>query len=105
MDQSGSEVLRAKNFGNLPILIFSQDPDKPMPFPGNWGKKMSAVWNQMQDQLKGLSTRSRRIIAKGSGHMIPIERPDLLNDEVATFIEQVRGTVPQPTDYGSTKTE
>lgn len=105
MDQSGREVLRAKGFGNLPILIFSEDPNKPFPLPGDWGKKMSAVWNQMQDQFKGLSTRSRRIIAKGSGHMIPIERPELLNKEVRIFIEQVRGTFPQPTDYGSTTTE
>ena len=105
MDQSGREVLRAKNFGNLPILIFSEDPNKPFPLPGGWGKKWSAAWNQMQDQLKDLSTRSRGIIAKGSGHMIPIERPDLLNKEVPIFIEQIRGNVPQPTDYGSTTTE
>jgi pimeloyl-ACP methyl ester carboxylesterase len=105
MDQSGREVLRAKNFGNLPILIFSEDPNKPFPLPGGWGKKMSAAWSQMQDELTDLSTRSRRIIAKGSGHMIPIERPDLLKKEVPIFIEQVRGTIPQPTDYGSTKTE
>lgn len=105
MDQSGREVLRAKNFGNLPVLIFSEDPNKPFPLPGGWGKKLSAVWNQMQGQLKELSTRSRRIIAEGSGHMIPIERPDLLNKKVPIFIEQIRGTIPQPTDYGSTKTE
>ena len=105
MDQSGREVLRAKNLGNLPMLIFSEDPNKPFPLPGDWGKKLSAVWNQMQDQFKELSTRSRRIIAKGSGHMIPIERPDLLNKEVPIFIQQVRGTFPHPTGYGSTKTE
>lgn len=102
MDQSGREVLRAKNFGNLPILIFSEDPNKPFPLPGDWGKKMSAVWSQMQDQLKGLSTRSQQIVAQGSGHMIPIERPELLNKEVAIFVQQVRGTIPHPTDYGST---
>jgi pimeloyl-ACP methyl ester carboxylesterase len=105
MDQSGLEALRAKNFGNLPILIFSEDPNKPFPLPGGWGKKWSAAWNQMQDQLMDLSTRSRRIIANGSGHPIPIERPDLLNKEVAIFVQQVRGTIPQPTDYGSTTTE
>lgn len=104
-DQSGREALRAKNFGNLPVLIFSQDPAKPVPGPRDLETKFAAVWNQMQDELKDLSTRSRRVIAKGSGHMIPIERPDLLNKEVAIFIDQVRGTHPQPTDYGSTRTE
>lgn len=106
-DQSSLEALRAKNFGNLPILIFSEDPNTPE-FPGipaSLVKRLAVVWNQMQPQLKDLSTRSRRIIAKGSGHPIPIERPDLLNKEVAIFVQQVRGTIPQPTDYGSTTTE
>lgn len=107
IDQSSREALRWKNFGNLPIVIFSQDPDEPQPLgiPTDLAKRFSVAWNQMQDQLKDLSTRSRRIIAKSSGHMIPILRPNLLNREVPIFIEQVRGTIPPPTDYGSTTTE
>ena len=105
--QSSREAIRAGLFGNLPILIFSHDPDMPLPpqIPAKLGKRLAAAWTQMQNKLKSLSTRSRRIIAKGSGHMIPIERPDLLNKEVPIFVQQVRGTIPQPTDYGSTKTE
>jgi pimeloyl-ACP methyl ester carboxylesterase len=59
----------------------------------------------MQEDLKSLSTHSRRIIAKGSSHYIQIDRPDLLNSEVASFIQPVRGNALPPTDYGSTKTE
>jgi pimeloyl-ACP methyl ester carboxylesterase len=107
MDQSGREALRAKNFGNLPILIFSEDPDDPQlsGLPADLARQFAEAWNPMQNQLKGLSTRSRRIIAKGSGHLIPVERPDVLSKEVSIFIQQVRGTLSQPTDYGSTKTE
>jgi hypothetical protein len=57
----------------------------------------------MQEDLKKLSTRSRRIIAQGSGHMIMLERADLLNREVPVFVLQLRNEAPQPTDYGSTK--
>ena len=62
------------------------------------------AWNQMQENLKQLSTRSRRIIAKGSTHYIQGNRPDLIEREVPKFIEQIRGTAAQPTDYGSTQT-
>ena len=29
-------------------------------------------------------------------------RPDLIEKEVALFIQRIRGTAPEPTDYGST---
>jgi hypothetical protein len=59
----------------------------------------------MQENLKKLSTRSRRIIVRGSGHYIQLNRPELIEREVPRFIEQMRGTVPEPDDYGSTTTE
>jgi DNA-binding transcriptional regulator YbjK len=72
----------------------------------NSAQKMAeAAWNQMQEDLKRLSTRSRRIIAKGSSHYIQIDRADLIEKEVTLFIQQIRGTAPQPTNYGSTIAE
>ena len=59
----------------------------------------------MQEDLKKLSTRSRRIIAKDSSHYIHLDRYELIEREVPLFIEQIRGTAPQPTNYGSTVTE
>ena len=59
----------------------------------------------MQEDLKKLSTRSRRIIAKGSTHYIQVDRPDLIEKQVPLFIEQIRGTAPEPANYGSTTTE
>ena len=63
------------------------------------------VFYGMQEDLKKLSTRSRRIIAKGSSHYIHLDRAELIEKEVPLFIEQIRGTAPQPTNYGSTITE
>ena len=59
----------------------------------------------MQEDLKQLSTRSRCIIAKGSTHYNQIDRPDLVNREVLSIIQQVRGTAPEPTNYGTTVME
>ncbi len=105
--QSGEETIRTGPYGNLPILIFSQDPQQHMGAraPSRLDLELTDVWNQMQEDLKKLSTRSRRIIARESGHMIMLERADLLNRVVPVFVLQLRNEAPQPTDYGSTKTE
>jgi pimeloyl-ACP methyl ester carboxylesterase len=101
-DRSGEETVHTGPYGTLPILIFSQDPAHT----AAQGQPVAVVkeWNQMQEDLKLLSTRSRRIIAKGSSHYIQGDRPDLIEREVPIFIEQIRGTTPEPRDYGSTQT-
>jgi pimeloyl-ACP methyl ester carboxylesterase len=107
MRRSGEETIHTGPYGDLPILIFSQDVQKHLsaPVPSPLNLELVAVWDQMQEDLKKLSTHSRRIIAQGSSHEIPLEKPDLLNKEVPVFIRQIRNEAPQPTDYGSTKTE
>ena len=100
MGRSGQETIHAGPFGALPILIFSQDPAK-----GGMPPPIKNAWNQMQEDSKKLSSRSRRIIAKGSSHYIQLDRLDLLKTEVPRFIEQIRGTLPETASYGSTITE
>jgi len=107
LGQSGNETMGTGPFGDLPILIFSQDPhpSAPSESPTQAEVEFSKIWNDMQEYLKHLSTHSRRIIAKGSSHYIQVDRPDLLISKVTDFIQQIRGNESQPTDYGSTKTE
>ena len=50
-----------------------------------------------------LSLRAK--VARNSGHYIQTERADLIDKEVPLFIEQIRGAIPPPTNYGSTTTE
>jgi pimeloyl-ACP methyl ester carboxylesterase len=102
-DSSGEETVHTGPYGALPILIFSQDPVKAA--TDGEPADIAAVWNQMQEDLKKLSTRSRRIVARGSPHYIQLVRPELIEREVPVFIEQIRGTAHEPTDFGSTTTE
>jgi pimeloyl-ACP methyl ester carboxylesterase len=102
-DRSGEETLHTGPYGSLPVLIFSQDPAKAA--SDGEPADIAAAWNLMQEDLKKLSTRSRRIVARGSPHYIQLVRSDLIEREVPIFIEQIRGTAPQPADYGSTTTE
>jgi pimeloyl-ACP methyl ester carboxylesterase len=102
-DRSGEETVHTGPYGALPILIFSQDPVKAT--SDGEPADIAAAWNLMQEDLKKLSTRSRRIVARGSPHYIQLVRAELIEREVPLFIEQIRGTAPEPTNYGSTTTE
>jgi pimeloyl-ACP methyl ester carboxylesterase len=88
---SGEETVHAGPFGSLPILIFSRDPKVlPPNWPAEVAKNNAVVWNQMQEEEKGLSGHSRRIIAKGSDHYVQIDRDDLVTKEVSAFVLQLR---------------
>jgi pimeloyl-ACP methyl ester carboxylesterase len=50
-------------------------------------QKYEQIWAQMQDELAALSPRGHVVVAAGSGHGIPIERPDL----VISAIREVLG--------------
>ena len=105
-DLSSQETVDSRPFGALPILILSQDTTKGLPAkPSQSELDRRNAWSQMQEDLKKLSTRSRRIIAKNSAHHIVLDRPDLIEKEVPAFIEEIRGSIPQPATYGSTETE
>jgi pimeloyl-ACP methyl ester carboxylesterase len=102
-DRSGEEAVHTGPYGDLPILIFTSDPIKGL--AQHEQLNMRAAWDRMQANLKTLSTRSRQIIARNSGHYVQLERPDLIDREVPLFIEQIRGSAPPPTPYGTTTTE
>jgi pimeloyl-ACP methyl ester carboxylesterase len=102
LNRSGQETVHTGPYGALPILIFSNDPAR---MAAATSTEMANVSTRMQEDLKKLSTRSRRIIAKGSSHYIQIDRAELIEKEVQLFIGQIRGTAPQPDNWGSTITE
>jgi pimeloyl-ACP methyl ester carboxylesterase len=105
IDASSAEVARTGTFGDLLILIFSQDPAVKQPgLTENLRARVSVVWYALHEELKGLSSRTRRIVAKGSSHYVQIDRADLVNREVPLFIRQVRGEAPAGA-YGSTQVE
>jgi pimeloyl-ACP methyl ester carboxylesterase len=103
-----TETAHSGPYGDLPVLIFSRDPAqaKPPGFPMSAAlfHQTNQLWDGLQENLKQLSTRSRRIVARRSGHYIHWDRPDLLNREVPALILHIRNGTTAP-DNGSTKTE
>jgi hypothetical protein len=107
-DDSCREAKGTGPFGHIPILIFSQDPALHFgvsEFPLDVTRRAAATWNTLQEELKQLSPRSRRIIAKGSTHYIQVIRPELVTTEVAHLVAEIRGDEPPRHDYGATTTQ
>ena len=102
---SGKEVAQTGRLGDLPILILSGDPavwgKDWSNVPESLRKKWASAWYSLHESLKGLSTRSRRVIAKGSHHYIQKDRPQLVIEEADHFIRQLRDTAAAPA-WGST---
>jgi pimeloyl-ACP methyl ester carboxylesterase len=101
-DLSADETLSDGPFSSTPILIFSHDP--AVQDPDGRSADLERATDQMSEELKKLSTRSRRIIARRSGHFVHFDRADLLEWEVPLFIRQIQGKAPAPA-WGTTVEE
>jgi pimeloyl-ACP methyl ester carboxylesterase len=83
-----------QTLGALPLLVLSQGkPPADDELEGLSRKQADNLvmrWNQLQLELTALSTNSRRVIARESGHMIHLEQPDLLISEVSRMVQQLQ---------------
>jgi pimeloyl-ACP methyl ester carboxylesterase len=104
---SAHEAMNTGPFGQIPILIFSQDPALHFgePFSAAVDQQAAGTWYALQEELKQLSPRSRRIVARGSTHYVHQLRPELVIREVSHMIAEIRGEEPARSDYGSTTTQ
>jgi hypothetical protein len=74
--------------------VLSHDPQVGTGFPPADAAKAERAWTEMQEELRGLSSKSKRIIAKGSGHYVEIYRPDLVIAAVREIVTDARGQTP-----------
>lgn len=91
-DLSGQETISTGPFGGMPILVLSHD----MTVDKSHGLPLSLIDESEANQnaLLMLSTQSRRVIVKHSGHFVHIDRPDVVEREVGSFIDSIRGNRP-----------
>ncbi|WP_158628803.1 alpha/beta fold hydrolase [Dyella choica] len=96
LGDSRREGAGIKSFGNMPLLILSQDTTRPIPTflsgritTKDWQQYAAAHGNEQAAYLK-LSPRSRRVVAAGSGHYIHYDRPDVVIRETTALIGQIR---------------
>lgn len=94
-DEDGSGPSKTGPFGDMPLVLLSHDPQfSEFRFffsPAN-AAKAEDTWTEMQEELRGLSSRSKRIIAKGSYRYVQIYRPELVVAAVQELVDNARGT-------------
>jgi len=92
--KDGSLAAIAGPFGDMPLIVLSHD-SKVNDFGGFFSPadlvKAERSWDEMQEELKDLSSRSKRIVAKGTRHWIQIHRPELVAAEVLEIVNDARG--------------
>ncbi len=88
-DESLAQVGTVGSLGDIPLQVLSQDPDERQP-GFEYRKSFHAAWEQMQQELAQLSSRGSRTIARGSGHQIHLERPDLVIGTIRDVVAQCR---------------
>ncbi len=98
---SAEEASHARCCGDLPLLIISQDPDNPH---STQPLSIRPIWNSLQERLKSLSPRNRRIIARGSGHHVMIDRPQVVVRGIGQIATQTISHAPNPA-FGTTSVE
>ena len=91
---NGRMVAATGPFGNIPIVVLSHDPEVGTGFPPADAPQVESAWNEMQDELRSLSNRSKRIVARGSGHYVEVYRPELVVGAVREIVSDSRGTTP-----------
>jgi hypothetical protein len=74
-DTSCKQAAGLREFGRRPLLIISRDPSKDSAASPDEIASLQ-VWQQEPENAKRLSPLNWRIIAKGSGHLLPLDRPD-----------------------------
>jgi len=100
-ETAAKQAGQTSSFGKIPLLIVSEDPERP----GMTAEDIAEqpTWSREQERLKNLSPLSWRLIARGAGHAVSDDKPDLVVREVKRLIDYLLGGPAPP--FGSTKTE
>jgi pimeloyl-ACP methyl ester carboxylesterase len=70
---------------DLPLVVVTHDPAS-----GAEDASVEPIWQAEQAKSAGRSSEGRLVIARGSGHHITDDRPDIVVEEVSRMIERIR---------------
>lgn len=89
--ESAAQTATTSALGDMPLAVLTHDPGRPEPdMPEDVVQPTEQAWQNMQDELAQLSTKSTHVIAKNSGHYVQLDRPDLVIEAVRGVVDQAR---------------
>jgi pimeloyl-ACP methyl ester carboxylesterase len=87
----GGDVPAGATLGDLPLVVLTAGRAESWGLPAGDAAAMRKLWvDELQPELARLSTRGRRGIVDGSGHLIPIEKPQAVVEAVREVVEAAR---------------
>ncbi len=93
-----AEQIRATGpLEDKPLIVLSHSPRalRSPGLPEELAAKLEVIWSELQEDLVGLSTRSRHIVASHAGHHIQLDEPQLVVDAILKVLGEARA--PRPT--------
>ena len=76
--ESGRQVAAVTTLHALPLIVLSHDPQVGSGYPSTMDPEAEKQWSAMQEELRALSTNSKRVIARTSRHYVESYRPELV---------------------------
>ncbi len=89
---SSAQVRQARHtLGDLPLIVLSRGRASETPagcdIPASVNQQIDHLHRDLQNQLAGLSSNSRHIIAEKSGHYIQLDQPELVIDAIVQVVQ------------------
>lgn len=85
---SGASSLKMTRLGDLPLIVLSHGvPDTISSLNRAEQSQFEQEWTKMQLELAGLSSNSKQVIAKKSGHYIQLDEPDLVIESILQLVQ------------------
>lgn len=86
LSQSAAEIRQLPPLGDLPIVVISRDPNRKATAGDRVIPANEQAWQEAQQRLLGYSTNAIHVIAEGSGHSIPRQRPDVIIEAIRRIL-------------------
>ena len=84
-----AEQIRALDtLGDVPIAVIARDPNRD-----NVNRSREERWQSLQRQFMKYSKNATYVVAPGSGHSVPSQRPDIIVDVIRKMVEQMRSGI------------
>lgn len=90
---STEDAVRGQDLGDTPVRVIARGEAQDYAAAGisaAGGAELERVWQDGQRAMTGLSTDSRLVVAEGSGHLVPHDRPDVVVDQVLDVLADLR---------------
>ena len=91
---SAAQIKYSGRLKDMPLVVVSRGEQEWSNDP--LGEALYLAWMDMQEDLSKLNASGTQIIADGSGHLIPLEKPELVVDGIQSVIADLNKKAAHP---------